>query len=339
MKMIKKICSAALILFQTFVFAESYQICLGSFHSLENAENRKKILTDNDIQVSISEYQKSDDEKLYRVVYDEILADKQNALLHKEMLSNLDIVKNLEIDDVWLVQIDGAAALPSEIKDGRFLLITDSDTGNPVPDADVNIDQKWDVKSSSEGKAPLPDAVEDGEHSLTVKKDGEYVETSGNFTVQDGAVSSAPQISIPKAVDYDRIKIVLNWGETPSDLDSHIFNKNYHVYYMNKDAGNLNLDRDDTTSYGPETVTIRDPDKNDVYKYFVFNYSDDYYPSSDRMSFSNAQVQLFFGNTLQKVFKIKEGQAGITWHVFDIVNGDQIVVHDTVTGDYPSYDD
>lgn len=331
MKTIKKICLMALILFQTLVFAESYQICLGSFHSLQNAENRKKILADNDIQVSISEYQKSDDEKLYRVVYDEILDDKQDALLHKEMFSNLDIVKNLKIDDLWLVQIDENVALPAEIKDGRFLLITDSDTGNPVPDADVNIDQKWDVKSSSEGKAPLPDAVEDGEHSLTVKKDGEYVETSGNFTVQDGEVSSAPQISIPKVVDYDRIKIVLNWGETPSDLDSHIFNGNYHVYYVNKDAGNLNLDRDDTTSYGPETVTIRDIDKNDVYRYFVHNYSDGFDYLSERLSNSDACVQVYFNNELRQTFNIKPGLAGTVWHVFDIVDGNKIEVKDVVT--------
>lgn len=331
MKFITKVLFFVLFAFCQSVFAENWQICVGSFHNKQNAENREKILNENGISVHITEFKKSDNETLYRVIYEEILSDKQSAQLHKEMLAEVPVIKNLKIDDLWLL---GNSSEEVSVEEGRFLLITDSDNGNPVPDADVNIDQKWDVKSSSEGKAPLPREVEDGEHSVTVTKEGEYVATSGNFTLENGKVASAPQISIPKAVDYERIKIVLDWGEYPADLDSHIFSKNYHVYYPNQIDGNLSLDHDDTTSYGPETVTIRDIDKNDVYRYFVHNYSDKFDYSSERLSNSNARVQVYFNNELKQTFNIKQGLAGTIWHVFDIVDGDKIDVKDVVTNDF-----
>lgn len=214
----------------------------------------------------------------------------------------------------------------------RIIIIKDSDSGDPVAEANVEIDRTWDIITNQNGQADLPDEIEDGEHSMIVTKDGVYVKTKSYFTVENGIISTPSQVSIPKAVDYERIKIVLDWGEYPEDLDSHIYSPYHHVYYSNMNAGNLNLDRDDTTSYGPETVTVRDIDSADLYEYYVFDYTHKYDSYSSALSNSGAQVRVFFNNELIGTFKIKPNQEGIWWHVFDVKDGNKIVVYDTVKG-------
>ena len=207
----------------------------------------------------------------------------------------------------------------------RSIVIRDSDTGIPIPNADVDIDNTWQMKSDKEGKLDLPDSIQEGEHTITVKKGDEYVQTVENFTVAKGEITTAPQISIPKAVDFERIKIVLDWGEFPWDLDAHVVDGTNHVYFSVKKEGNLELDRDDVNSYGPETITILEPSKNKVYSYYVFDCSNADNPDSSRLSTSQAQVKIYFGNEFVESFKITPNKKGITWHVFDVVKGNKIV--------------
>lgn len=207
----------------------------------------------------------------------------------------------------------------------RSIVIRDSDTGVPIANADVDIDNTWQMKSDTEGKVNLPDEIQEGEFTISVKKGEEYVQTVENFTVAKGEITTAPQISIPKAVDFERIKIVLDWGEFPWDLDAHVVDGTNHVYFSVKQQGNLELDRDDVNSYGPETITILEPSKSKVYSYYVFDCSNADNPDSTRLSNSQAQVKIYFGNEFVESFKITPNKRGITWHVFDVVKGNKIV--------------
>lgn len=203
----------------------------------------------------------------------------------------------------------------------RVVFIKDSDTGLPVVSANVEIDGKWNVPTGDEGKAFLPDALDDGTHSMVVSKGAEYVPTESDFTLRDGELSEIPQISIPKKVDYERIKIVLDWGEFPRDLDAHVFVGERHVSFSSMNSEGIRLDRDDTESFGPETITVQGLE-DETLSYFVENYSDRSYPRSNALSASGAQVRVFRNNTLLRTFKIEGEAEGITWHVFDIVGGE-----------------
>ena len=207
----------------------------------------------------------------------------------------------------------------------RSIVIRDSDTGVPIANADVDIDNTWQMKSDVEGKINLPNEIQEGEFTISVKKGNEYVQTVENFIVAKGEITTAPQISIPKAVDFERIKIVLDWGEFPWDLDAHVVDGTNHVYFSVKKQGNLELDRDDVNSYGPETITILDPSKDKVYSYYVFDCSNSDNPESSRLSNSKAQVKIYFGNEFVDSFKITPNKKGLTWHVFDVVKGNKIV--------------
>ena len=127
---------------------------------------------------------------------------------------------------------------------------------------------------------------------------------------------------IPKITD-DSVRVVLSWGSTPSDLDSHLFLPDSgHVTYYSTQVGNSNLDVDDTSSYGPETITI-DKLSQGTYKYYVADFtncSQNNYSSMD-MSNSFARVDVYTKNGLTASFTVPNNRQGVIWHVFNISNG------------------
>ncbi len=69
------------------------------------------------------------------------------------------------------------------------------------------------------------------------------------------------------------------------------------------------LDLDDTTSYGPETVTVSLKEeylKSGEFKYSVHNYTNRGSSNSSALSSSNAVVHIYKGNELLKILKIVE---------------------------------
>lgn len=322
------------LLMAAFCFAEDWYICLGSYENKTEAELRMRMLEENKIPVQMTEFVKTDGTKFYRVFFSEKLENQKIAEFVKNLLSTDPQSKDLIDGNIWLTSISQTPYVASSVDPAkRILIIKDSDSGNPIADANIKIDNRWDISTDANGKATVPNEVADGEHVIIVTRGSEYVPTTSSFILLNGEIISAPQISIPKSVDYNRIKIVLDWGENPLDLDSHVFSNDYHIYFSNKNDGNINLDRDDTDSYGPETITIQDPDSSDTYKYYIFNYSDGSNPSSDRLSNSGAQVSVIFDNEYVGTFKVQPNQTGLWWHVFDVINKNQIVIYDTVSND------
>ena len=124
------------------------------------------------------------------------------------------------------------------------------------------------------------------------------------------------------------IRIVLTWGERPSDLDSHLTGPDergsrFHIDFTSQGSINrspyANLDIDDVSSYGPETVTIR-RQQSGVYRYWVHDYSNGENSSSSGLSNSSATVKVYNGNSLPRVFHVPN-QMGTVWKVFEIENG------------------
>ncbi len=337
---------AALLLFSATAFSERYFVCLGSFINKERAENLAQALNDENIETFISEYKKSDYDIFYRVLFDKEAPDLAGSNLNKEFLKGKSVLQTLNITGIWNCDVEkynmtvparntrrteDAEVIDPDEK--RTFVIKDSDTGDPVQDADVDIDKKWDFKTDRQGKIHIPAQVEDGKHNVTVTKGDDYVYTDSTIVLENGQLASAPQISIPRTVDYNRIKIILDWGLTPSDLDSHIKDGDSHIYFHNMNEKNMNLDRDDTTSYGPETVTIRDPDKDQTYKYYIHDYTNRGDNECREMSFSGARVRVYFNNEYKGSFQIQPNQKGTLWHVFDIIDAYTLVPYDEIVSD------
>lgn len=216
--------------------------------------------------------------------------------------------------------------------EGRNLLVKDADTGLPVAGAVVSIDKgKWEVVTDENGIVEIPAKVKNGKHTLLITKDEEYVPTEQELVIAKKKIASANQISIPKVVSYDRIKIILDWGKYPRDLDANIIVDGQRIYYKNQNIEGIRLDRDDKDSYGPETITLENPDPSKTYSYYVSDYSNDNNEFSNYLSKSGATVVVYKNNDFYNSYTFERPTSGITWHVFDIVNGDIVEVNKITT--------
>ncbi len=140
---------------------------------------------------------------------------------------------------------------------------------------------------------------------------------SRNISEQNGTVSTQ--------LLTGQIRVVLSWGATPSDLDSHLFAQldsgdSYHTCYYQKEAkrsyGNSRyaaLDLDDTDCYGPETTTIYSQDNGD-YTFVVYDFSR---VSIQDIAGSGAVVQVYMGNSSMPDYTFYAPRLnGFVWEVF-----------------------
>ncbi len=165
-----------------------------------------------------------------------------------------------------------------------------------------------------------------GNYTLTASKDG-YSDISYNIVIYPGAADDNPSISetMSPAMSEGYYRIILTWGSTPADLDSHLVantdaESKMHVYYGDDEPYPYyaNLDTDDTDSYGPETITITNFEGMDDIHYAVHDYTNRNSSSSTDMSYSNATVRIFKGNQLLRTFQVPTGYGGTEWDVFSL---------------------
>jgi uncharacterized protein YfaP (DUF2135 family) len=130
----------------------------------------------------------------------------------------------------------------------------------------------------------------------------------------------------------NQIRIVLTWGATPSDLDSHFFGPladgtRFHMYYPYSSGSSpwpdvVALDLDDVTSFGPETTTLFQQ-FNGVYKFSVHDYTNRNSTTSSQLSNSGAQVRVYKGANLIANFNVPLNQPATLWEVFEL-EGDTV---------------
>ncbi len=147
------------------------------------------------------------------------------------------------------------------------------------------------------------------------------------------------------ALAEDQFRVVLSWGAIPPDIDTHLsgpgqleldpslVEDRFHVFFGNKEypagSGPANavvfLDVDDTSSFGPETVTVRRADPG-YYKYVLHDYTNGTAAASgdtSQLSASKCKVQLFAGAAQVETYYVPTGRVGTAWTVFEI-DGDSL---------------
>lgn len=123
----------------------------------------------------------------------------------------------------------------------------------------------------------------------------------------------------------DQLRIVLKWGSTPRDLDSHLVGPStsggrFHTYYSDKNyyASDLmaNLDLDDTSSYGPETTTIYQTSPG-IYTFLVHDYTNRSSSYSNSLANSGAYVEVYLGVSDIVAYRFDvPNLSGTLWTVF-----------------------
>ena len=128
------------------------------------------------------------------------------------------------------------------------------------------------------------------------------VTTLSCLGVNTVAMSASPASGQTGGLTSGQFRVILNWGADPADLDSHMTGPNadgsrWHVYYADKSSGGIcGLDVDDTSSYGPETVTCPATGTGASLPNGVYRYSVHHYSGANTIGTSGATVRLEFAN-------------------------------------------
>ncbi|MDE7311345.1 MAG: InlB B-repeat-containing protein [Eubacterium sp.] len=216
--------------------------------------------------------------------------------------------------------------------EGRFV---DAVTGNGVPGVSYKVHM-----GTNDGEVICEYTADgDGKFLFSLPASEYVIEAYGNFvtsytpvTIVANRSAELGDIPLTSALESNTYRVVLEWGQYPYDLDSHInANKSdsgerLHVFYGHKVEDRVDLDRDDVDSYGPETITVHNFSELDGFTYSVHNFTHRSAQSGNPGAFSGegslansgATVKLYAGDTLLATYKVPENQAGTVWNVFQI---------------------
>lgn len=208
-------------------------------------------------------------------------------------------------------------------EDGKLTLrFFNAETGDPVPDATIIIQDVSTLTTDMEGKIRF-ETLEDGVYPFRFEKDG-FISENNKFEVVAQTIFWN-RFTVSPIIEMGSIRIVLDWDKKPADLDAHFVKEgDYHISYREMKAskdGTAQLDRDDRDGYGPETITVKDIDEKAEYTYYVKDFTNQNSKSSKALSKSKAMVKIYAEGELVNIWQLNEKQKGNTWMVFTIQNG------------------
>jgi hypothetical protein len=200
----------------------------------------------------------------------------------------------------------------------------------PLSGATVTIGSRTATTNSS-GVASFT-SLPTGVASIGVAASG-YVSTTQAATLSctatnNVAVALSPAAGQTGGLTSGQFRVILTWGQNPSDLDSHMTGPNadgttrWHVYYSSRTNGGIcGLDVDDTSSYGPETITCPATSTTTGLRAGVYRYSVHHFSGSSNIGTSGANVRLEFANGT--VYNYTPPASGFTgsnnvWTVFEL---------------------
>jgi archaellin len=214
------------------------------------------------------------------------------------------------------------------------IMVTDAYTGAALSNAAVTIGSATEFTDSS-GSASFSGLTE-GTASVSAAASG-YVNGTRTATLVCDSTTTLGLTLNPTsgsgAVDANEVRITLAWGENPRDLDSHLTGPNsgevsdsnrFHVYYAGRNGEVADLDVDDVTSYGPETITITPPTDSTILRPGIYRYTVHHYSGSANIATSGASVTLTLGSSTTREFLPPADTTGLagtardTWTVFEL---------------------
>lgn len=220
--------------------------------------------------------------------------------------------------------------------------ILDATTGAGMQEVLLSFREGYDNKdgevvytTNTESYGAYKAEISEGPYTVEAKMEG-FITEYYNVTVHTNTNISGQNIAMSRNLTDGTMRIVLEWGSIPNDLDLHMVgDNNTHVFFSNKTESvdgsmTASLDVDDISAYGPETITLSGYTSAN-YEFYVYNYSRGY---DTQLSESGATVKVYMpGQTVPTEFSVPEG-IGYQWNVFNIVNGVIVPVNQITEGQY-----
>ncbi len=221
------------------------------------------------------------------------------------------------------------------------IVATNAVTGLALQNAIISING-FSATTTIEGFASIAGLLQ-GRFEVSIS----HPDYTGGDRIVDLNCEQAKTISLalnPTQGEYallpNEVRIISTWGTDPIDVDAHLTGpcpdlaagelneeERFHVYWYNPNHcnGMVNLDVDDVSSYGPETVTIKPPTGSDVLQEGVYRYTLYQYEGMGTLD-QTAAVELIIGNSAPRTFYPPlTGQdvlipdvEGNVWNVFEL---------------------
>lgn len=225
------------------------------------------------------------------------------------------------------------ALKPVEAKIGRLAgLVNNATDGRGLPGVTVTARQAGSgttvgsAVTSSDGSYEFP--LFPGDYLVDFQRD-EYAPILAVPThIWDRQTTTLNQ-TMSKVLGDNQFRIVLRWT-TPKpdavrDVDSYLSDptgRNFNFQNRGGASYDVDLDVDDTTWEGPETITIHTL-RQGTYVYYVNNYNT---RGAYALSNSDISIDVYRGASRVKQYRVPPNQPGFTYEAFNIVNGQIIDV-------------
>jgi hypothetical protein len=234
---------------------------------------------------------------------------------------------------------------PGDGSDGAGTLtgtVVDAQTGDPLAGVAIVLDGGGGAASSGGSGSFTIGSAPTGTYTLSASLEG-YATSTGSVTIAaDQTTETVIALVALSSGSGETIVVVLSWGSSPSDLDLHMSGPDgaggrFHAYYNNKSpAGHVFLDLDDTSSFGPETMTISTSVDGAFvageYRIWVHKFS-----STPAFNVSGATVTVFALGAQLAQFPISGApseNAIDLWHVVDLTINESGAVTTSPAGSF-----
>ena len=247
-----------------------------------------------------------------------------------EIYVETDEAGNIVSGDAWNEIILTDANKYREKKGIVAGVVIDAVSGEGVPGAKVEFTARQDASHSdsvltgSDGAFSLE--LDADQYDVSITADG-YVEEEFEFEVEENKNYSGEQFVISPSLAQGTARIVLEWGAEPQHLNSYLTGEtdsgtDVSVSFSDKTCSSgsetiAELDVDDTTGYGPETITLYD--LNGVYRYTVKDFR-----RTGTLQQYGATVKVYLPGQAQPEVITVAPNAGIVniWEVFELDHGE-----------------
>ena len=198
--------------------------------------------------------------------------------------------------------------------------------GTPIFGAIVSIEDN-DGISDMEGNYILFMDYDPGDQFSFLASKDLFCPYVGSFLIPDDYYENkyTYNLAMSPIPSEGEIRLVLNWGAEPRDLDSHlktplIDGVEHHILYSNKGSSDsapfVILDIDDTSGFGPETFTITQLFEG-KYSYYIYQFS-----AEATLSTSNATINIYNSPDCEgETIIVPNSGIGRYWYVCDIDGG------------------
>eukprot|EP01012_Entosiphon_sulcatum_P006694 TRINITY_DN131_c0_g1_i1.p1 TRINITY_DN131_c0_g1~~TRINITY_DN131_c0_g1_i1.p1 ORF type:complete len:498 (+),score=120.66 TRINITY_DN131_c0_g1_i1:41-1534(+) len=211
--------------------------------------------------------------------------------------------------------------------------IIDAVTGRPIPNVPLQISgtavngRKWTetITATPQGTYSAGN-IPQGTIVLSASVSGYLAATTQSISVTGNiAAGTVADLALSPTLPAKAFRVVLKWGSSPRDLDTHLMTTGgVDVCYNRKASNGASLDIDRTNGFGPETVTVADQSagaSGTLWKYYVFNYS------GGDIRQSNAVVYLYTATGLAQSIPVPTNQdTQRWWHVLDVDTSGQVTI-------------